>query len=73
MYTPAFEFTENGVLQLLLLAEVTRALPSTYPGVVAATKKWRDLHDLDCTTKTVVSDQQASKTVSDQPTLTEVQ
>ena len=37
-------------------------------GAAAATKKWRDLiniHNLDCTTKTVVSDQQASKTVCD--------
>ena len=35
-------------------------------GAAAATKKWSDLiniHDLDCTTKTVVSDQQVSKTV----------
>ena len=38
------------------------------PGAAAATKKWSDLiniHDLDCTTKTVVSDQQASKAVRD--------
>jgi len=37
-------------------------------GAAAATKKWRDLiniHNLDRTTKTVVSDQQASKTVRD--------
>ena len=41
---------------------------ATNTGVAAATKKWRDLiniHDLDCTTKIVVSDQQASKTVRD--------
>ena len=44
------------------------ALLYTLAGAAAATKKWRGLiniHDLDCTTKTVVSDQQASKTVRD--------
>ena len=37
-------------------------------GAAAATQKWRDLiniHNFDCTTKTVVSDQQVSKTVHD--------
>ena len=47
---------------------IPRALSSNASsGVAAATKKWRDLiniHELDRTTKTVVSDQQASKTVT---------
>ena len=47
---------------------IPRALSSNASsGAAAATKKWRDLiniHELDRTTKAVVSDQQASKTVT---------